>query len=227
MASRSRSVLSFEISRRNLAVGRRLELRTRRIAIARLDSRNDRAFADCHRPSRASLAPPQPPDAPDRPSIIGAGQRAAIVTWKAPPAYNDEIIAYKIRWRVGLREAFGNESTVDGSTFKRLVDKLTPGTNYQVREGLRERAAERSVAVAVAAAVARRWPPAPPSPRRRRSPSPPSSSRARRQCGVCAQEEHRASAASPLKGSGVFGSSTRGVQGVVMMMNYSYAPPPC
>ena len=65
--------------------------------------------------------------------VTDAGQRAASLAWRAPPAYNDEIVAYKIQWRVGLREAFGNESTVDGATFKKTVEGLTPGQNYQFR----------------------------------------------------------------------------------------------
>ena len=95
--------------------------------------RNSSAMLSCSsdKTLKSWFLTPQPPDAPDQPKVMGAGQRAAVVTWRAPPAYNDDIIAYKVQWRVGLREAFGHESTVDGATFKRLVDGLTPGTNYQ------------------------------------------------------------------------------------------------
>ena len=76
---------------------------------------------------------PQPPDPPDPPTVTNAGQRAAGVAWRAPPAYNDDIIAYKIQLRVGLRVNFGNETTVDGATFEKRVDGLKPGQNYQFR----------------------------------------------------------------------------------------------
>ncbi|KAH8047309.1 hypothetical protein JL722_13119 [Aureococcus anophagefferens] len=96
--------------------------------------RNSSAMLSCSsdRTLKSWFLTPQPPDPPER-----ARRDAAAAwrrwRWRAPPAYNDEIVAYKIQWRVGLREAFGHESTVDGSTFKRTVGGLTPGQNYQFR----------------------------------------------------------------------------------------------
>lgn len=97
--------------------------------------RNSSAMLSCSsdRTLKSWFLTPQPPNPPDRPAISDAGQRAAYVTWRAPPAYNDDIVAYKIQWRVGLRVAFKNETTVDGSTFIKQVDGLKPGQNYQFR----------------------------------------------------------------------------------------------
>ncbi|KAH8077594.1 myosin light chain kinase [Aureococcus anophagefferens] len=97
--------------------------------------RNSSAMLSCSsdRTLKSWFLTPQPPDPPERCAVADAGRRAASLAWRAPPAYNDEIVAYKIQWRVGLREAFGHESTVDGSTFKRTVGGLTPGQNYQFR----------------------------------------------------------------------------------------------
>ena len=97
--------------------------------------RNSSAMLSCSsdRTLKSWFLTPQPPDPPDQPLISDAGQRAAHVTWRAPPAYNDDIVAYKIQLRVGLRVAFGHETTVDGATFKKQVDGLKPGQNYQFR----------------------------------------------------------------------------------------------
>ena len=97
--------------------------------------RNSSAMLSCSsdRTLKSWFLTPQPPDPPARPAVSDAGQRAAHVAWRAPPAYNDDIVAYKIQWRVGLRVSFKNETTVDGSTFKKQVDGLRPGQNYQFR----------------------------------------------------------------------------------------------
>ena len=96
--------------------------------------RNSSAMLSCSsdRTLKSWFLTPQPPDPPARPAVSDAGQRAAHVAWRAPPAYNDDIVAYKIQWRVGLRVSFKNETTVDGSTFKKQVDGLRPGQELPV-----------------------------------------------------------------------------------------------
>ncbi|KAJ8604454.1 hypothetical protein CTAYLR_000922 [Chrysophaeum taylorii] len=76
---------------------------------------------------------PNRPDAPPRCVAHDGGQTAAVVSWRAPPAYNEEITAYKIQYRVGLREPFAHETTVDGTTFKKKIENLLPGQHYQFR----------------------------------------------------------------------------------------------
>ena len=49
------------------------------------------------------------------------------------PAFNEEITAFNLQWRVGIREAFGNDITTAGNEYKRSIFGLVPGTAYQYR----------------------------------------------------------------------------------------------
>lgn len=76
---------------------------------------------------------PRRPEAPQRCEVQDAGMTAAVVTWRAPPAYNEAITAYKIQHREGIRGEFGAEKSVDGSTFESRIVNLDAGHHYQFR----------------------------------------------------------------------------------------------
>lgn len=76
---------------------------------------------------------PRRPEAPQRCEVKDAGMTAATVTWRAPPAYNEAITAYKIQHREGIRGEFGATKSVDGSTFETRIVDLNAGHHYQVR----------------------------------------------------------------------------------------------
>merc|ERR1711988_383904 len=76
---------------------------------------------------------PQAPASPEKPIVIHKTQSQMILTWRSPPAFNEAITAFHIQWRVGIRNAFGNDITTPGDEFKRHITGLVPGTPYQFR----------------------------------------------------------------------------------------------
>ena len=97
--------------------------------------RNSTAFASCScdRSVKVWYLTPQPPAAPQKPVVAYKTQSSMILTWRAPPAFNEEITAFHLQWRVGIREAFGNDITTAGNEYKRTITGLVPGTAYQYR----------------------------------------------------------------------------------------------
>ena len=64
------------------------------------------------------------------------GDYAAVVTWRAPAAFNEDITAYKVQYRIGIRDSFRGppfEASVDGATLQRIIKDLVPGQCYQFR----------------------------------------------------------------------------------------------
>ena len=40
---------------------------------------------------------PQPPAAPEKPTVVHKTQSTMLLTWKAPPAFNETITAFRIQ----------------------------------------------------------------------------------------------------------------------------------
>ena len=76
---------------------------------------------------------PQPPAPPEKPLVVHKTQCTMLLTWRSPPAFNETITAFRIQWRVGIRQEFGNDITTPGRDFKRTITGLVPGTPYQFR----------------------------------------------------------------------------------------------
>jgi hypothetical protein len=65
--------------------------------------------------------------------VVHKTQCTMLLTWRSPPAFNETITAFRIQWRVGIRQEFGNDITTPGRDFKRTITGLVPGTPYQFR----------------------------------------------------------------------------------------------
>lgn len=76
---------------------------------------------------------PQAPSSPACCEVEGAGQSAVVIRWRAPPAYNEEILAYRVQYRDCLREDFGHDHAVGASTLRLRIEGLLAGQQYSFR----------------------------------------------------------------------------------------------
>jgi hypothetical protein len=76
---------------------------------------------------------PQPPAAPGKPRISNKSTQSMTIAWKAPPAFNEEISAFHIQYRVGIREPFSHDITAPGDEHSFIVKGLRASTPYQFR----------------------------------------------------------------------------------------------
>ena len=97
--------------------------------------KNSTALASCSsdRSVKIWYLTPQPPAAPQKPVVAHKTQSSITLLWRSPPAFNEEIMAFNLQRRVGLREPFGNDITTAGNEYKRCISGLVPGTAYQFR----------------------------------------------------------------------------------------------
>jgi len=76
---------------------------------------------------------PQAPAAPGKPRITHKTTQTMTVAWKAPPAFNEEITAFQLQYRVGIREAFAHDVATPGDQHSFEVRGLKASTPYQFR----------------------------------------------------------------------------------------------
>jgi len=73
------------------------------------------------------------PDAPAKPIISEVTTNRCVMSWFAPPGYNEEITAYFIEYRIGHRGDYGSTKSVSGYDRRAKIGDLLPGTAYQFR----------------------------------------------------------------------------------------------
>jgi hypothetical protein len=79
---------------------------------------------------------PRPPDPPQAPRVVAVTDTTAIVAWQSPPCFNEDVTAFHMQYRIGLKEKW-QPAEVGFSIAPRfrsyVVKDLIAATPYQFR----------------------------------------------------------------------------------------------
>ena len=78
---------------------------------------------------------PREPDAPKAPRIISKTDSTVTLSWIAPPSFNEDITAYSLQWRLGLRQPWvpNPPLSIPPHYRSKILRNLFSSTTYQFR----------------------------------------------------------------------------------------------
>lgn len=76
---------------------------------------------------------PKAPDPPQAPRIVTATHSTVMLTWTAPPSFNEQLTAFHLQHRVFGQDVWSEATSIPPHYRTKVIVDLAPNTSYQFR----------------------------------------------------------------------------------------------